>query len=278
MLGTDIMKSYYDEGFCVIRDGLPKKKLLAVLREMDAIFANLLTANDTHPVPFKGDETIYQNMQILFKKDVQLYLAAARHISKLACLQNLVSCEEVLKIASQFNIRHPSIPSSPVVHISSEKLQIPGGYYGVVPHQDWTSIQGGLGSIIMWIPFMDIGLNRFPLEIIPGSHKQGLWGGKIEEHTFSIDPSLYDKKDFVRNEVNLGDILIMSVFTVHRTGLENCSDLRIASSTRYESADEPSFVARGYPCAYKRTVQREFITPDFPSKEQALAMFSDNKN
>jgi ectoine hydroxylase-related dioxygenase (phytanoyl-CoA dioxygenase family) len=274
---TEAVKHYNNEGFCVLRNVIFKKKLFAVLYEMDAIFANMLLANNIPPTTFTGDESIYLNMRSLFEKDPQLYLAAARHISKLASLQNLVSCEEILTAAGKFAIQHPSIPSSPVLHISSEKLRIPGGYYGVSPHQDWTSIQGGLGSIVMWIPFMDIHHSRFPLELIPKSHKQGLWKGKIEEHTFSIDPSLYEAKDFVRKELNLGDILVMSVFTVHRTALENCSGLRIASSTRYENANEPSFVSRGYPCAYKRTVQREFITPNFPSQERVMAMFGDNE-
>ena len=271
----NVLHEYRENGFCILKNAIQKEVLINVLEEINSVFALILKKNNLKTIPFKDDQTLYQNMQTLFNFNVQLYLAAARHIAKLVSLQNLVSSPAVLEITKLFGIKIPTIPSSPVVHISSDKLKIPGGYYGVAPHQDWPSIQGGLDSIVMWMPFMDIDVNRFPLEVIPGSHKKGLWEGKIEEHTYTIKPELLNENDFKRYTVNLGDVLIMSVFTVHQTGLKNSSGLRIASSTRYENSEDTTFIERGYPCAYQRKVHREFFTPDFPTKEQVNKAIND---
>ena len=59
-------------------------------------------------------------------------------------------------------------------------------------------------------------------------------------------------------EVNKGDIVFLSYFTIHRTSLcGNADRVRIACSTRYDNANEKTFIKRLYPTAYLRTVNRE---------------------
>lgn len=267
------IEQYKENGFCVIKGGIPEEKLLVVLEEIDAIYAEQIKFLGLDVVKFEGSETISQNMRNLFDADTERYLAATRHAAKLASLQHLTSNKDVLRIVSEFGIKYPTIPSSPVLHVSSDELVIPDGYHGIPPHQDWPSIQGGLGTVIVWIPFMDVSKNQFPLEVIPGSHKKGIWDGKIEDHSFTINPNLYSDDDFVRNDMKLGDVLVASVFTVHRTGIKNSKGLRISSSTRYENSTEETFIERKYPCAYSRIVNREFITPDFPNEKQVKKIF-----
>jgi hypothetical protein len=66
----------------------------------------------------------------------------------------------------------------------------------------------------------------------------------------------------------------MSVFTIHRSSLQGkLGNCRLAVSTRFDNGDEPTFVDRGYPTAYVRSVARDQYYPGFPSQQQVDAVF-----
>jgi hypothetical protein len=50
--------------------------------------------------------------------------------------------------------------------------------------------------------------------------------------------------------------------------------LRIACNTRIENWAEATIIKRQFPCAYKRTVERELITNDFPTPAQVKKALS----
>ena len=113
----------------------------------------------------------------------------------------------------------------------------------------------------------------FPIEVIPGSHRQGLCPGRQLEHYYEVDPSCYGEQDFVRVAAQRGDALLFSTFLVHRSGQEGTDGVRLAISARYENAAEPTFVDRVYPFAQTRVVQRELIVKDFPRREQVAGIY-----
>ena len=267
-----LFADYRRDGYCVARGLLDPKAVEAVLIETDRLFALQLQRLGQRPRAYEGEATVRANMEALLGRDVKAYLGAARHAAKLMSLQRLVSSEAIIDLCAAFEIHTPTIPTTPVLHIMGDTLKVPDGYFGIGAHQDWPSIQGGLDTLIMWVPLMDVGPKQFPVEVIPGSHLRGLWAGEITTHSLEIREGWVDS-DFVPVPAARGDALVFSSFTVHRTTLQGCSGLRIASSTRYESAAEPTFVARNYPCAYKRVVEREFMQKDFPTREQVAAIY-----
>ena len=266
-----MLESYRREGYVLVRGLVPESPIDAVARDVDALFALQLRRLDLPISPYRDAATLLANMQRVFDADVQIYLATARHAAKLATLQQLAVAAPVMALAGRLGLTAPTLPTTPVLHIMADTLRIPDGYFGVAPHQDWPSIQGGLDTFTLWLSLFDVDAEEFPVEVIPGSHRNGLWSGSTTDYALEIDGSQFRDADFVRVPVRRGDVLIFTGFTVHRTALEGCRGLRIASSTRYENAAEPTFAARGYPCAYQRTVKRDFITPDFPAATQVLA-------
>jgi len=269
---AELIASYRKNGYCAVPAVLPVGEVEAVLKELDQLFALQLGRLGRRSSAYESEATVLANMEALLGADVKAYLAAARHAAKLVSLQRLVSSPAITALCETLGIHTPTMPSMPVVHIMGDTLKIPGGYFGIAPHQDWPSIQGGLDTITMWVPLLDVDSKRFPIEVIPGSHLRGLWEGEIADNALEIRKGFVDS-DFVSVPVARGDVVIFSGFTVHRTGLRDCRGLRIASSTRYENATEPTFVARNYPCAYKRTVERELIHRDFPSPEQVASLY-----
>ncbi len=269
---AELAASYRKKGYCAVPGVLPVSEVEAVLADMDQVFAVQLRRLGRPAAAFESETTVRANMEALLGADVKAYLAAARLAAKLVSLQRLIACPAITALVEAFGIATPTMPSMPVVHIMCETLHIPGGYFGIAPHQDWPSIQGGLDTITMWVPLLDVDRRCFPIEVIPGSHLRGLWEGEIANNALEIRKGFVES-DFVAVPVARGDVVIFSGFTVHRTALRDCRGLRIASSTRYENSTEPTFVERNYPCAYKRTVERELYYKDFPSPEQVASLY-----
>ena len=265
-------KQYQSDGFCVIPRLVPPKSCKRVLKEMNAVFASQLATLGRKPAAFQDADDLYANMQKLFKLDTAIYLAAARHVTKLLSVQQLLFHENIVEAVASLGLVQPSVPTGPVVSIMSEKLKIEGGYFGLAPHQDWPSMQGSLDALIVWMPLTNITLEKFPLEVIPKSHLLGIWDGDNTASAREIRGDLYSSDDFLPIEASPGDVVLMTSFTVHRTGIAHrgreCSGLRIACNTRLENSAEKTFVSRHFPCAYKRSVERELLTKDFPSPTQ----------
>jgi hypothetical protein len=268
----DLVEQYRRDGYCSVPSLLSEATIAAALDELELTFRSQLAA-----IGIDDGEPLHGAMERLLSADLDRYLAAARHVNKLLSVQQLLFDGQIRKFLAALGLSALSVPTGPVVSIMSERLRIPGGYFGLAPHQDWASMQGSLDAVIVWTPLMDVTAAQFPLDVIPQSHRCGLWEGTISESNREIDPSQYADEDFVSLEVKRGDVVFMSAFTVHRTGLthrgEPCRGLRIACNTRVENVLEPTFVERRFPCAYGRTVRRELMTPDFPRPSDMERIF-----
>lgn len=193
---------------------------------------------------------LFDCYNILYHQDIEKYKAHLAICAKLPSIQNLFMNDNVQNTLVELGLEVPVPPTHPVMNVMG--LPIPGGYNGTEEHQDWPSIQGSLDMITVWIPFMNITKDSYPLEVAPGSHKCGLLDGHTDG---SVTKVYYDNSAFIPLECSVGDIVFMSGFLVHRTGLG--VGFRIAASMRFDNAAEPTFIERNYPCAQKRTVDRE---------------------
>lgn len=223
----------------------------------------------------KGDDSsvLFSNMKQLFAHQQTAYLASLRLGAKLFSLQSLMMHPEILDITQKLGIALAAFQTTPVLHVMSPALKIPEGYYGFGVHQDWTALQSGLDTLTTWVPFVSVDKNCYPLQLIPGSHLQGLLPGKQGDHIVEVDARYYDEDAFISIEAEPGDVIFMSNFTVHRSGQQGDARLRLAASTRYENASEATFIERMYPYTQKRTIDRTVLFPDFPRAHQVKNIF-----
>lgn len=238
----NLRDQYHRDGYVIVPSCVAEADL--VLNDIAQLFAQKI----------KGLKSFIRvNMKSLLDKDKESYLATLSACSKLFSAYELFVGNKLLKNIFDLHDAPVSIPlfHAPVLHVMSDELKIPDGYYGTMAHQDWPSVQGSLGMVTVWIPLMDIKRN-FPLEVVPGSHLQGLREGKVNGSVIGIGAS---DKDFIPVQCNTGDAVLISAFTTHRTGRGH--GFRIAVSARFENAADPEFILRGYPCAQKRTVDRD---------------------
>lgn len=185
-----------------------------------------------------SQSTIMQNMILSLKDTLTIFLGE---------WENIIICD------------------TPIIHVMSDELKIDGGYHGTAPHQDWASTQGALNMITVWVPFQNT-LWNYPLEVVPGSHLMGLKDGMVNGSVLEIGCD----KDFVALDAMAGDVVILSGFLIHRTGMNG--KYRVAVSQKFESTKDKTYSDRGFPSNIKRVVDRDIKWK--PSVEQVRAVYA----
>lgn len=242
--------NYAPDGYSILKGTVKERHILALWSDLNFLVVKQLKRFSISPTI-----DMKENLELLLRKDRETY------ISTLALAARLRSSIELF---SWVFYPGPHALHYPVLHIMAESLKIPGGYSGTASHQDWASTQGSLDTTTVWIPLTPTD-NNFPLEVIPYSHENGLLDGKQIGSVTEVEC----QGDFIPINANFGDAVCMSSFLVHRTG-SGGDGLRIAVSMRFENVNEPTFIERGYPCAQRRTVEREIKWK--PTIEQVRGM------
>ncbi len=269
----DAITQYKRNGYYIARQLLPEPSVKRVFSDIHHLAVQQL---HHYGLPYHDEhtrETLHSDLQALFTKDIKTYLATLTLTSKLISLYGLFMEPALLDFIKYLGLSIPVWQTGPIVHLMSTALKIPGGYYGFGLHQDWPSQQGGLDGVTVWIPLADVDRKMFTMEVIPGSHLQGLYPSTKNDQILEINPAFYDENALVPIEAKRGDVVFMSAFMLHRSSTVGDERLRLSTSIRFENAAEPHFIARNYPSAQKRSANQDLITPDFPTAEQMREIF-----
>lgn len=262
------LEMYRELGFCVFRQCIEPDVVQQVLSDIrDIVRLQLAYLGQ------EGGQCLEDDLEILLRANPERYLAALRRSAKLYSVHSVFIRPEVSKKVASLGLSLQSICSEPVLHVNGDRLVIPNGYQGFAAHQDWPSIQGSLDCVVSWVPLVPIHAQKFPLMVSPRSHLRGMIQGRIQANALEISSEDIAEDSFIPVVVDVGDVVCMSSWTVHKTGVVGSQGMRISCSTRWDNAAEATFVERKYPCAYQRTVQRNLITADFPSVEQVQSVF-----
>lgn len=261
----EIATNYFSNGFVVIKDIFSEEDI----RDCEDQLIQICAA-----ITGQKNDNLENSLCALFKKSTNSYLETLRLFSKSASVQSLFLKKQMMNVLALLSVKLPTQSTQPVSHSSSSKLLIEGDFVGIKAHQDWPSIQGSMDSVVVWIPFTKIDSKSYPIQILPGSHLQGLRQSTITKNASEIQLSDFEEKCLVDVICDPGDAVIFSTFTVHRTKqIINSDKFRFSVSTRFDNALEKSFIERDYPCAYKRIVEREIQKP--LSQSQIKQFFKD---
>lgn len=268
ILERNQIRFYRENGYLIVEDIFDPVHLDEALEHFNCSFVQQLERMNLTIASGATLDALHQNMASLLAASIPLYLATLRMCSKLYGVYRLMTADRLRHACADLGIATPLFQTTPVLHLMSNKLVIPGGYQGLDAHQDWTSVQGSLDTITTWIPFMDIDPQLFTLEVAPKSHLLGLLSGDQEQHVFKVDEKHFTEDSFVPVCVGKGGVCLMSNFTLHRSSRRGDERIRISVSGRYENASESTFITREYPFTQQKSMQRGLITADFPSVEQ----------
>lgn len=271
MIG-EALAQFKKEGFYIARNLLKNDEIIAVRNDIHKSFNDQLA----HLGFLENGKDLFNSMLLLYSKDIDRYKRLIGALWRKLEVYNLMHHNNIVGLLrEQFGWQDIFMPGGQVAVIMAEELKIPNGYFGFVPHQDFPSVQGSLDGVVVWLPLVDVGRDNYPLEIIPRSHYEGVLPAKENNSsTWETDTSQYTEDDYLPVEVNVGDVVFMTLFTIHRSSQRGTAgQVRIALSTRFDNANEATFIDRCYPTAYIRTVQREQYFKGFPTPGQVAKIF-----
>lgn len=272
-----LVQFYRENGYVVLKEAASQNNVQTVISEIHRLFKEQLIFLGIQVTKGDSDAAILANAGSLFHHDLNRYKATLRQVNKLFSVQRLLTSDSIIDFVKALGLEVLSFPTDAVFHCMAGDLLIPNGYMRLIPHQDWPAMQSSLDSVIVWSSLMDVVSEaNFPLEVIPGSHRNGLLPGITNDHVYEVMPSHYDVNDFKPISVEKGDVIVFSSFLIHRTGKGEADRIRFACSTRYENVVETTNIQRAYPSIHRRIVDREIKTKDFPERKHVAHLFEEH--
>lgn len=260
------------DGFCIARGLLPEADVTATLESVHRTIRDQLREVGATAA---GDD-LHGALRALHAADIERYKRVLGALWRKADVSGLMRHPALFGFLKRaFGWTDVFLPGGEVALLMAADLKIPGGYFGLGAHQDFPSVQGSLDGVVAWIPLTDVDRDGWPVEVIAGSHRRGLITDVDETRNgWEIRPEALGEAAWLPVEAKAGDVVFLSVFTVHRSRREgDPARLRLALSTRFDNGAEPTFVGRAYPTAYQRTVHRDQYVADFPTPGQIRALF-----
>ena len=258
---TNLEQNLKSKGFFIVKGFVEDSKIESCLEQISQLIRNSL---DAYNINYNNTDSMHSLAKILFEYDTKVYLKVISSIQRLYCINDLLENQNVIKLLqNSFGFENVMIPGGGVFHIMSKALQIPNGYFGLGAHQDFPSVQGSLDGLVAWMPLTSVDVDNFPLQVVPGSHKNWLYEVELEDdasRTPSIKQHYFSDDDFIDLEMDAGDVVFFSYFLVHKSSLNGDERCRMAVSTRFDNSGNKSFISRNYPTAYKRHVLRDMMS------------------
>lgn len=273
MLTNEQINDYNENGLLILKDFLDHKIINEIRDKAKLIFGIQLKKNK---IQFDIDyETSFNNaLYELFDIAYNDFLGAAKAVQHTLVMHKLASSDLILGLLNSIGLKEPIICVKPIIYFNSPKLAKIEGHYKTPIHQDWRSMQGSLNSVVVWIPLVDINKDLGAVEFIPKSHKLGLLNTITDEWFRRIDDERLNERDFIAPDVNIGDLVLFSAYTIHRSGDNITDKIRWSMHFRYNDAAEKTYIERGMPHPYVvYRPNQDIISPNFPNTEELNRVF-----
>lgn len=270
------LEFYKKNGYLFLKDFFSNEEIKKVLDDAKSVFLRqfiekkYLTNCNLEDI----SEEVFNNfLYRLFDEDIECLSNSGKQIQHLISLHSLSLQSKVIELLKQTGVQTPIISTRPVLYFNHPKLAKQKVFHTVDAHQDWRSMQGSLNSVVIWIPLVDINKDLGALEILPGSHLDGLRTDHIENGFGMVSLSKEENDKLVSVEIKTGDALLFSSFLIHQSGNNITNKPRWSCHFRYNDLEDTTFINRKYAHPYIYKPIEELITKDFPSKEELIKIF-----
>jgi phytanoyl-CoA hydroxylase len=264
----DLRKNFYKNGYFLFKNLFKREEILKIKKEMTDCF-NLISKST-----YKEDLDIIK----FFNKDIQCFLNWVNLCQNLTSFFQLSVDGRLINSLKEIGLNIPLFNMKPNLLFSNKNTAKHVINWKIPSHQDWPSMRGSLNSVTAWIPFIDVTEELGPLEIAPGSHKEGSLNFCSYGSGLIIDQSL-DNFNYEPIQMLIGDVLIFNSFTVHRSGVNLTEDkIRWSAQFRFDDAAESSYIERKYP-RYKKEMRIDVdFDNTFPVKQNLVDLFKKYEN
>ena len=238
---------FHKNGFAIL-DTDKRGAILELRRQFLRAFSTIAQLNGLPPV-----ETDEQVMEF-YRTRKDLWVLAYDQVRQLPGIYTQVDDDLLERIKKVSGIEFPALTSKIATRID---MPYGEGSAPTISHQDYPTHQGSFNSVTVWYPLQDTGFEEGTVQVIPGSHLQGLYNFDSKLNDFVEpgklrrvkDPTSYLTEDplnekFVPVEVKAGQFLVFSTLLIHRSGLNKSKNIRFCVNLRYNDLTCPEYASR----------------------------------
>jgi len=196
---------------------------------------------------FGYDGDFQSNMIRLFKEHETVFINCGKIIQTgLLELYKLPLEDKLIDKIKELGIQFPNLCTRPVLFFNHPQLAKEEIYYKTPPHQDWSSMESSMNSVVVWVPLVDVNKENGSILIWPETHKLGPLSFSSVGGFAKVDV----EGDFIQPELEVGDIAIFSTLLIHGSGDIMNDTIRWSCHYRYTDMLEQDYIERDFPNPY----------------------------
>jgi hypothetical protein len=197
-------------------------------------------------------EVLENLLTAVFERDKEEYVGLLKGFANTPLIQSFATATCIREFAKKCGVFEPTLVTSPILHVVSEKLIINRDKVFTPPHQDVISTKGSVGQIVVWIPLHRIDSDNFGIRVNPGSHLLGTLPTAESSFGHTVDQNyLPELGPEVYLNMQKGDVCMFSQYLVHRT--HEIGKFRIAISFRLNDLSDEDWRNRKYYVPFGRS-------------------------
>ena len=239
-LDTQLINQLNNEGYIILKNFFDKEYVNKLKKGAENIFKIQFNK-------FEYNDSFQENMIKLFNEHEDIFINCGKIIqSGLIELYKLPVEDKIINLMKSLGLSFPNLCTRPVLFFNHPKLAKEEYYYKTPPHQDWSSMESSLDSLVLWVPLVDVNSDNGSIIIWPKTHKNGALPFK----TIGGFASVEIQGEHIQPELEVGDIAIFSTFLVHSSGDISNDTIRWSCHFRYTNMNDDDFIKRGFPNPY----------------------------
>jgi len=233
------------ENYVVVKDVIPRQLVSDVLEAIegtvDETARRLL--EDGKITQLHEDLDVLHRAAEIAKESREIMGPVTDGTPRWPALFRLMTCPELLDIVA--DLVGPEIVASSVYRV---RPKLPFRPEGIVPwHQDQAYFgDASLDQLVLtcWVPLMNATVEAGCMEVMPGSHRNGLlrhyWGRTLAP-SLTTHPDEMPDNEPVPVPADVGDVVLLSNLVCHRSTANNSGEIRWSLDLRYNGPDAGNF-------------------------------------
>jgi len=251
-----VYESYLKNGFCKLNVSFLNERKFLFERELCLIINHLLIKEA--PNFFKVEtldiflDDLYPKLRITHPNLAsKIYDVVTRMVS----FQHIFQAPELLKKFEELFLNDSNIAfalnnyqlylQSPLDETNINGVHQDSSYFGTMCSPN--------NSFVLWMPFRNVDKDSGAIEVIRGSHKNGLLphlqntienrkSGKRNTKGFNyLDSNFYNENEFESVDCSSEEAIIMNFNLIHRSGLNTSTRTRMVLLSRFSNIYSPDY-------------------------------------
>ena len=227
-------------GFVILKNFFDKEYIQTLRQKAESIFKIQFKR-------FNYNGKFQENMIRLFNEHESVLINCGKIIqSGLLELYKLPVEDKLINEIKNLGLEFPNLCTRPVLYFNHPKLAKEEVYYKTPPHQNWSSMESSMDSVVVWVPLVDVNKENGSVIIYPNTHKLGILPFKTSGGFAKVETV----GEGIQTELEIGDIVIFSTLLIHESGDILNDTIRWSCHYRYTNMLDSDFIERGFPNPY----------------------------